>query len=311
MERGMTIIITMAGLGSRFRKMGYNCPKYMIEAKGKTLFEWSMDSLLGYNKYVSKYIFVVREEDHSEEFIREKCKQYNIHDINIVELKKMTDGQATTCMLAIPHCNPDSAIMVYNIDTYIAPYELKYEDLSGDGHIPCFHAIGDHWSFVKLDKTGKVTEIREKKRISDNCTIGAYYFSSARLYQELYNDGILYSNPSLEYEFGTNFAHILITGQSKYPEKVYNKFKEAVSKLKTKGFNKEEFERIRKTIYGGYIREFNDPGDIARMFLADYFKGINSFDYIEEIPIVNENYLEQILNNVFKEDKMILSVIKK
>ena len=92
---------------------------------------------------------------------------------------------------------------------------------------------------------------------------------------------------------------------------MYNKFKEAVSKLKTKGFNKEEFERIRKTIYGGYIREFNDPGDIARMFLADYFKGINSFDYIEEIPIVNENYLEQILNNVFKEDKMILSVIKK
>lgn len=29
----MTIIITMAGLGSRFKKAGYNCPKYMIEAK--------------------------------------------------------------------------------------------------------------------------------------------------------------------------------------------------------------------------------------------------------------------------------------
>ena len=51
----MTIIITMAGLGSRFRKAGYECPKYMIEAKGKTLFEWSMGSLIGYNKYVSKY----------------------------------------------------------------------------------------------------------------------------------------------------------------------------------------------------------------------------------------------------------------
>ena len=42
----MDIIITMAGLGSRFRKVGYNCPKYMIEAKGKTLFDWSMDSLV-------------------------------------------------------------------------------------------------------------------------------------------------------------------------------------------------------------------------------------------------------------------------
>ena len=54
----MTIIITMAGLGSRFRKAGYDCPKYKIEAKGKTLFQWSMDSLIGYNKIVSKYIFV-------------------------------------------------------------------------------------------------------------------------------------------------------------------------------------------------------------------------------------------------------------
>ena len=57
----ISIIITMAGLGSRFRKVGYNCPKYMIEAKGKTLFEWSMASLTGFNEYASKYIFVVRK----------------------------------------------------------------------------------------------------------------------------------------------------------------------------------------------------------------------------------------------------------
>ena len=65
----MQIIITMAGLGTRFKKAGYDCPKYMIEAKDKTLFEWSMDSLLDYNSHVSKYIFVVRAEDNSSEFI--------------------------------------------------------------------------------------------------------------------------------------------------------------------------------------------------------------------------------------------------
>ena len=50
----MTVIITMAGLGSRFYKAGYDCPKYMIEARGKTLFEWSMDSLSGYNRYTGR-----------------------------------------------------------------------------------------------------------------------------------------------------------------------------------------------------------------------------------------------------------------
>lgn len=184
----MTVIITMAGLGSRFRKAGYNCPKYMIEAKGKTLFEWSMDSLIGYNRQVSKYVFVVRKEDNTEAFIKDKMKKYGIDDVEVIGIDYLTDGQATTCMLAIPYCDPDKAIMVYNIDTYVEPNEMKYEDIQGDGHIPCFHAEGDHWSFAKLDDKGNVTEVREKVRISDNCTLGAYYFSSARLYKELYNE---------------------------------------------------------------------------------------------------------------------------
>ena len=46
------------------------------------------------------------------------------------------------------------------------------------------------------------------------------------------------------------------------------------------------------------------------MFLADSFKGINTFDYIEKFNNVTKEYAEQILRDVFKEDKMILSVIK-
>lgn len=184
----MTVIITMAGLGSRFRKAGYACPKYMIEAKGKTLFEWSMDSLVGYNNHVSKYVFVVRKEDNTEAFIKEKMLIYGISNVEVIGIDYLTDGQATTCMLAIPYCDPGKSILVYNIDTYIEPYEMKYEDISGEGHIPCFHADGDHWSFVKLDEFGRAVEVREKKRISDNCTLGAYYFSSANLYKSLYEE---------------------------------------------------------------------------------------------------------------------------
>ena len=188
MERNMTMIITMAGAGSRFYKAGFHCPKYMIDAKGKSLFEWSMDSLTGSNRYVDKYVFVTQKEHKSADFIKEKCAKYGISNIEVVELDRMTDGQATTCMYAIPYCDPDSAVMVYNIDTYVEPYELKYEDIRGDGHIPCFHAEGSHWSFAKLDEDGNVIEVREKVRISDNCTLGAYYFSAAKLYKELYEE---------------------------------------------------------------------------------------------------------------------------
>lgn len=124
----------------------------MIEAKGRTLFEWSMDSLTGYNDYVSKYVFVVRKEDETENFIKEKMLKYGISDVEVIEINYLTDGQATTCMLAIPHCNQDNAIMACNIDTYVEPNEMKQEDISGDGHIPCFYADEEHWSFVKLDE---------------------------------------------------------------------------------------------------------------------------------------------------------------
>ncbi|EKO3985769.1 capsular biosynthesis protein, partial [Vibrio fluvialis] len=36
------IMIPMAGMSSRFFKAGYSKPKYMLEAKGKTLFEHSV-----------------------------------------------------------------------------------------------------------------------------------------------------------------------------------------------------------------------------------------------------------------------------
>lgn len=184
----MNIIITMAGLGTRFRKAGYKCPKYMIEARGKTLFEWSMESLLGYNNIATKYVFVVRKEDNSEAFIKESMKKFGDFDTRVVCIDYLTDGQATTAMLAMPYCNDNEPIMIYNIDTYVEAGLMDYIDIRGDGYIPCFCAEGDHWSFVKLDENGNAIEVREKERISNNCTIGAYYFSSANLYKELYRE---------------------------------------------------------------------------------------------------------------------------
>ena len=184
----LTVLITMAGLGSRFRKVGYTVPKYQIEALGKTLFEWSMESLKGFADPENDYIFVVRKEDDSEEFIRSTCEKIGIRNVTVIGIDYLTDGQATTAMLAKDTWDPDSALMIYNIDTYVEAYEMKEDQIAGDGFIPCFHAEGDHWSFAKLDESGKVVEVREKVRISDNCTLGAYYFKTCRLYEQLYNE---------------------------------------------------------------------------------------------------------------------------
>ena len=91
-----------------------------------------------------------------------------------------------------------------------------------------------------------------------------------------------------------------------------NKVKEFIKekKLIQNGINKDDSERIIKMIYGEYVKEYNDIVDISRMFLADYFKGINSFDYLEEISTINVEYLNQVLKDVFNEKNMVLSVVK-
>ena len=177
----LNVIITMGGIGSRFAKVGYNLPKYMIEAKGKTLFEWSLDSLRGYFSNVDKFVFVVRKENNAKKFIEAHCKNYNITP-EIIELDYVTDGQATSAKIGIEKCNLKEGVLVYNIDTYVEPFQMKLEDLQGDGSIPCFKAEGNHWSFVKTDNLGNVIEVQEKNRISDHCSLGAYYFSSGELY---------------------------------------------------------------------------------------------------------------------------------
>ena len=69
------------------------------------------------------------------------------------------------------------------------------------------------------------------------------------------------------------------------------------------------FTRIKKKIYGSYVIEYNNVADISRMFLSDDFRGINSFDYIEQYNEVTLDYAKEILNELFDEKNMVLSVV--
>ena len=149
-----------------------------------------------------------------------------------------------------------------------------------------------------------------KKHIAIEVILNMLIGKSSELYKELYNNGDLLAEPDLDYEFSKQYAHVLISGQSKNPQVIYERFKTEVEKFKRNGLNEEHFERIKRKIYGDYVTEYNSVGDIARMFLSDSFTGINSFDYIEKYNTVTREYVEQVLREVFDEEKMVLSVVR-
>ena len=183
-----TAIITMAGFGRRFLDAGYTVPKYRIEAHGRTLFGWSMLSLRSFIAEGAEFVFVVRRADEARDFIVEQSKMIGISRSSVIELDEPTDGQATTAMLAAPGVRqPNAPMLIYNIDTFVHPDALAASPL-GDGWVPCFPGAGDGWSFARADDAGRVHELREKVRISDDATIGLYWFSSFDIYATAYDD---------------------------------------------------------------------------------------------------------------------------
>jgi hypothetical protein len=122
-----------------------------------------------------------------EAFIAQECKKLNVREWKTVLLDTLTDGQATTVLHSLEaNIDKQNPILVYNIDTYVAPATLKPNQFNGDGWIPCFPGQGDSWSFVRVDDQQRAIEVREKQRISPHATIGLYGFSSFDCFESLY-----------------------------------------------------------------------------------------------------------------------------
>ena len=157
----------------------------------------------------------------------------------------------------------------------------------------------------KLEKENIV-----KKHIAIEILLNMLIGKSSDLYKDLYQEELLISEPFLEYEFGEDYAHVAISGASKNPDKILEKLLEQINKMKKEGIKEEDFNRIRNMLYGNAVKEFNSVSDIARMFVTDYFKGINSFDYLETYKQITMEYAKQVLEDTFKDENTVISIIK-
>ena len=163
---------------------------------------------------------------------------------------------------------------------------------------------------INFNKTQNEEELI-KKHIAIEILLNMLIGKSSKTYKNLYEKGLIMSEPYLEYEFEKTYAHVVITGMSDNPQKVLKILQEEIEKLKKNGLEEKHFKRIKNMIYGDYIKEYNNVSNIARMFISDYFKGINSFNYLEYFNEVSIEYTQKVLEDVFKEEYTVISVVKK
>lgn len=185
---------------------------------------------------------------------------------------------------------PDEPEKVYN----------NYKEEKMDVSIPAF-VIG-----IK-DKVEKENII--KKELILNILLNYLLDENSKLYKELYDEGLLISEPDLEYEYSDIYSHMMIFSYSKDPNKVFEKVKEEIRILKENGLEEKAFNRVKNKIYGRLITSYNSPGQVGRIFMRDYMNNIISFDYLNEWNNINIEGANKELKDRFVEDKMILSII--
>lgn len=173
----MNFVIPMAGRGQRFKDAGFDMPKMLLQAHGKSLLEWSVDSLP--LELATKIIFIGLKEHEANynlsNFIKSKYSKYNLE---FIFLDETTRGQAETVYIAKDIIDARTDLVVFNIDTYFCSKSLKYNLLRNDidGVLGSFSSNESRFSFAKTDKNGYVLETAEKIIISNNALTGMYHF---------------------------------------------------------------------------------------------------------------------------------------
>lgn len=192
----MNVLIPMAGAGSRFSQAGYTFPKPLIEVKGKPMIQVVVENL----NIDAHYIFLV-QKDHYEKYNLKQLLNLISPGCDIVQVDGVTQGAACTTLLAKEFINSTDPLLIANSDQFVewnsneCLYAFTADEI--DGGIVTFKATHPKWSFAKVGINGLVERVAEKNPISDNATVGIYYWKHG-------SDYVKYAQEMIDKNIRTN-----------------------------------------------------------------------------------------------------------
>jgi HAD superfamily hydrolase (TIGR01509 family) len=185
----LNVLVPMAGSGSRFAQQGYTFPKPLIEVNGKPMIQVVVENL----NIEAHYIFIV-QQDHYEKYNLKYLLNLIAPGCDIVQVNGVTEGAACSTLLAKDYINNDNPLIIANSDQYVewssneCMYAFTADEI--DGGIVTFEASHPKWSYAKLGANGFVSEVAEKKPISNEATVGIYYWKHGSDYVKYAEDMI-------------------------------------------------------------------------------------------------------------------------
>jgi len=198
-DKKLNVLIPMAGAGSRFSQAGYTFPKPLIEVHGKPMIQVVVENL----NIEANYIFIV-QKDHYEKYNLKYLLNLIAPNCKIVQVEGITEGAACTTLLAKEFIDNDAPLVMANSDQFVewnsneCMYAFNADAI--DGGILTFKATHPKWSYAKIGDDGFVSEVAEKKPISDNATVGVYFWKKGSDYVK-YAEQMIANNIRTNNEF--------------------------------------------------------------------------------------------------------------
>jgi HAD superfamily hydrolase (TIGR01509 family) len=198
-DKKLNVLIPMAGAGSRFEKAGYTFPKPLIEVNGKPMIQVVVENL----NIDANYIFIV-QKSHRKKYNLDTLLNLIIPNCNSIDVDGLTEGAACTALLAKDLINNENPLFFANSDQFVEwdsnEFMYKMNESNLDGGIITFESTHPKWSFAKVDDNNLVTEVAEKNPISNNATVGFYYWKNGRDFVK-YAENMIDKNIRVNNEF--------------------------------------------------------------------------------------------------------------
>jgi HAD superfamily hydrolase (TIGR01509 family) len=171
----VNVVIPAAGRGSRFEQAGYVHPKPLIDVAGRPMIDMVLEDL----REVGRPIVLLQQE-HIDRYRADSVIEHSSPGSRVVPVSGITEGAACTVLLAEEHIDGPSELVLANsdqvVDADIADFVSQMRNMGADGGILTFRAHEEKWSYARTDDTGRVVEVAEKRPISDQATVGIYWF---------------------------------------------------------------------------------------------------------------------------------------
>jgi len=191
LDSRLNVVIPMAGAGSRFTKVGFRAIKPLIDVLGKPMIQRVIENL---NLVTSRHIFLCQQR-HIDEYHLDMLlpwlsggghdEHYQQRCTITAAVPELTEGAAVTLMHAERYIeDPSAGLFIANSDQWVEDFHMtefmyRMQAPGVDGGIVVFESpeCDPKWSYARVDPvTGWVTEVAEKKAISELATVGFYYW---------------------------------------------------------------------------------------------------------------------------------------